>query len=201
MKLATRRPARSAFASVEGAGVHLAQTFAGKATTRLSYTRVLVFGSGEPLVARIAPAPSSDERGSRASSAHSNDRGTGGAYQASRNGPRWTSKSGARRCSSRSFLRSWALAPLFHHRSSSPGLALIEEGVGRVWIAVQDDLSWLTPEVFWRVMEFRAWLHPFDDHGRLSVGANFRNAWASCGMTPTGAWPTVCMRPVVTRRA
>jgi hypothetical protein len=46
------------------------------------------------------------------------------------------------------------------------GLALIEEGVGRVWIAVQDDLSWLTPEVFWRVMEFRAWAHPFDEHGR-----------------------------------
>jgi hypothetical protein len=46
------------------------------------------------------------------------------------------------------------------------GLALIEERVDRVWIAVQDDLSWLTPEVFWRTMEFRAWAHPFDSRGR-----------------------------------
>lgn len=45
------------------------------------------------------------------------------------------------------------------------GLALIEEGVRQVWIAVQDDLSWLEPEVFWRVMEFRAWAHPFDSRG------------------------------------
>jgi hypothetical protein len=46
------------------------------------------------------------------------------------------------------------------------GLALIEEGVERVWIALQDDLSWLEPEVFWRTMEFRAWAHPFDASGK-----------------------------------
>ena len=46
------------------------------------------------------------------------------------------------------------------------GLALIEEKVERVWIALQDDLSWLEPEVFWRTMEFRAWAHPFDASGR-----------------------------------
>ncbi|HEV7431774.1 MAG TPA: ParB-like protein, partial [Steroidobacteraceae bacterium] len=46
------------------------------------------------------------------------------------------------------------------------GLALIEERVPRVWIAVQDDLSWLAPEVFWRVMEFRAWAHFYDAAGR-----------------------------------
>lgn len=46
------------------------------------------------------------------------------------------------------------------------GLALIEEKVERVWIAVRDDLSWLEPEVFWRTMEFRAWAHPFDERGR-----------------------------------
>jgi hypothetical protein len=46
------------------------------------------------------------------------------------------------------------------------GLALIEERVHHVWIAVQDDLSWLTPDVFWRVMEFRAWAHPFDARGQ-----------------------------------
>jgi hypothetical protein len=46
------------------------------------------------------------------------------------------------------------------------GLALIEEGVEQVWIALHDDLSWLAPEVFWRTMEFRAWAHPFDPGGR-----------------------------------
>jgi hypothetical protein len=46
------------------------------------------------------------------------------------------------------------------------GLALIEEGVRHVWIAVQDDLSWLSPDVFWRVMEYRAWAHPFDARGQ-----------------------------------
>lgn len=46
------------------------------------------------------------------------------------------------------------------------GLALIEEGVDQVWIAVQDDLSWLAPDVFWRTMEFRTWAHPFDARGR-----------------------------------
>ena len=52
---------------------------------------------------------------------------------------------------------------LDHHHL---GLALIEEGVEHVWVAVQDDLSWLTPAVFWRTMEFRAWVHPFDARGR-----------------------------------
>ncbi|MBS0387736.1 MAG: ParB/Srx family N-terminal domain-containing protein [Proteobacteria bacterium] len=46
------------------------------------------------------------------------------------------------------------------------GLALIREKVDRVWIALQDDLSWLEPEVFWRTMEFRAWAHPFDANGK-----------------------------------
>ena len=46
------------------------------------------------------------------------------------------------------------------------GLALIEEQVEQVWIALHDDLSWLAPEVFWRTMEFRAWAHPFDALGR-----------------------------------
>jgi hypothetical protein len=46
------------------------------------------------------------------------------------------------------------------------GLALIDERAEHVWIAVQDDLSWLSPPVFWRVMEFRGWAHPFDSRGR-----------------------------------
>ena len=52
---------------------------------------------------------------------------------------------------------------LDHHHL---GLALIEEGVSQVLIAVYDDLSWLEPEVFWRTLEFRAWAHPYDAKGR-----------------------------------
>lgn len=52
---------------------------------------------------------------------------------------------------------------LDHHHL---GLALIEEGVRKVWVSLQDDLSWLSLPVFWRTMEFRAWAHPFDEHGR-----------------------------------
>jgi hypothetical protein len=50
-----------------------------------------------------------------------------------------------------------------HHHLA---LALIEEKVAAVWVAVQDDLSWLEATVFWRTMEFRAWAHPYDAHGR-----------------------------------
>jgi hypothetical protein len=46
------------------------------------------------------------------------------------------------------------------------GIALIEEGVKEVSIAVLDDLSWLETTVFWRTMEFRGWSHPFDRRGR-----------------------------------
>jgi hypothetical protein len=46
------------------------------------------------------------------------------------------------------------------------GIALIEEGVKQVSVAVLDDLSWLETAVFWRTMEFRAWSHPFDRRGR-----------------------------------
>lgn len=46
------------------------------------------------------------------------------------------------------------------------GIALIEEGVKDVAVAVLDDLSWLEIPVFWRTMEFRAWTHPYDRRGR-----------------------------------
>ena len=45
------------------------------------------------------------------------------------------------------------------------GLALHEEGVERVKLMVLDDLSYLSPTIFWRVMEQRNWVHPFDDKG------------------------------------
>jgi len=46
------------------------------------------------------------------------------------------------------------------------GIALAEEGVKEVSVAVLDDLSWLEAAVFWRTMEFRSWSHPFDRRGR-----------------------------------
>jgi len=46
------------------------------------------------------------------------------------------------------------------------GLALHEEGVESVKLTVLDDLSYLAPTVFWRVMEQRNWVHPFDETGK-----------------------------------
>jgi hypothetical protein len=46
------------------------------------------------------------------------------------------------------------------------GLALHEEGVESVKLMVLEDLSYLAPAVFWRVMEQRAWVHPFDSSGK-----------------------------------
>jgi hypothetical protein len=45
------------------------------------------------------------------------------------------------------------------------GLALHEEGVEQVKLMVLDDLSYLAPTIFWRVMEQRNWVHPFDASG------------------------------------
>ena len=46
------------------------------------------------------------------------------------------------------------------------GLALLEEGVERVKLMVLEDLSYLAPTIFWRVMEQRNWVHPFDASGK-----------------------------------
>jgi hypothetical protein len=46
------------------------------------------------------------------------------------------------------------------------GIALIEEGIQEVLVAVLDDLSWLEPSIFWRTMEFRSWSHPYDNRGK-----------------------------------
>ena len=46
------------------------------------------------------------------------------------------------------------------------GLALLEEGVERVKLMVLEDLSYLAPTIFWRVMEQRNWVHPFDESGK-----------------------------------
>jgi hypothetical protein len=45
------------------------------------------------------------------------------------------------------------------------GLALHEEGVERISVMLLEDLSYLEPPIFWRVMEQRRWAHPFDQSG------------------------------------
>ncbi|HTH76032.1 MAG TPA: ParB-like protein [Trinickia sp.] len=45
------------------------------------------------------------------------------------------------------------------------GLALIEEGVREVKTMVLRDLSWLEPDMFWRMMEHYQWVHPFGPDG------------------------------------
>jgi len=46
------------------------------------------------------------------------------------------------------------------------GLALQEEAVHTVWLMQLADLSELERDVFWRMMEFHRWVHPFDHKGR-----------------------------------
>jgi hypothetical protein len=46
------------------------------------------------------------------------------------------------------------------------GVALISERVETAWVAVIDDLSFLSPQAFWRTLEFRRWTHPYDEKGR-----------------------------------
>jgi hypothetical protein len=46
------------------------------------------------------------------------------------------------------------------------GIALLDEGIRDVLVAVLDDLSWLEPTVFWRTLEFRSWSHPYDHRGQ-----------------------------------
>lgn len=45
------------------------------------------------------------------------------------------------------------------------GLALLEQGVKNVHLMVVEDLSWIEPHLFWRVMEHHQWVHPFDTQG------------------------------------
>lgn len=45
------------------------------------------------------------------------------------------------------------------------GLALLQEGVKRVSVMALADLSYLAPNIFWRVMEQHNWAHPFDVSG------------------------------------
>ncbi len=46
------------------------------------------------------------------------------------------------------------------------GLALHHEGAEQVNLTVLKDLSWLAPNVFWKLMEFHQWVHPYDENGK-----------------------------------
>jgi hypothetical protein len=45
-------------------------------------------------------------------------------------------------------------------------LALREEDVDTVWTHALEDYSWLEPDTFWKAMEYRRWVHPYDGAGR-----------------------------------
>ena len=50
--------------------------------------------------------------------------------------------------------------------------ALHEEGVTHILVSLVADLSKLTKQAFWTVMDNRNWIHPFDEHGnRIGYGA------------------------------
>jgi len=46
------------------------------------------------------------------------------------------------------------------------GVALNEEKVDAVWVSQVGDLSALEGEMFWRLMEFHSWTHPYDETGK-----------------------------------
>lgn len=46
------------------------------------------------------------------------------------------------------------------------GVALHEEKIADVWVMQIDDLSAMTGEDFWRLMEFHRWAHPYDETGK-----------------------------------
>ena len=44
--------------------------------------------------------------------------------------------------------------------------ALHDQGVASVFVTVVADMSGVDPDLFWNVMEFRGWTHPYDGKGR-----------------------------------
>jgi hypothetical protein len=50
-----------------------------------------------------------------------------------------------------------------HHHLA---LALLAEGLTHVLVTVMADLSMLTPDEFWIVLDHRLWVHPYDVEGR-----------------------------------
>jgi hypothetical protein len=52
------------------------------------------------------------------------------------------------------------------------GLAWLEEGVTHARVTVIKDLSWLDPNMFWRIMEHNQWVHPYDPAGKRRAFAD-----------------------------
>jgi hypothetical protein len=50
-----------------------------------------------------------------------------------------------------------------HHHLA---LSLYQEGVKNVLVTVVADLSELTPDDFWLVLDHHSWVHPYDENGR-----------------------------------
>ena len=50
-----------------------------------------------------------------------------------------------------------------HHHLA---LALLNEGVKNVLVTIVADLSGLTPDDFWLVLDHHSWVHPYDENGR-----------------------------------
>jgi hypothetical protein len=51
------------------------------------------------------------------------------------------------------------------------GQALWQEAVKTVWVMPLADFSDAAPALFWRLMEFRQWAHPYDNQGRRHEAA------------------------------
>jgi hypothetical protein len=52
---------------------------------------------------------------------------------------------------------------LDHHHLAR---ALYEQGVKSVFVTIVSDMSGVEPDLFWNVMDFRGWIHPYDGKGR-----------------------------------
>ena len=50
--------------------------------------------------------------------------------------------------------------------------AMYDQGVDSVFVTVVADMSGVDPDLFWNVMDFRGWTHPYDSRGRRRDHAN-----------------------------
>ncbi|MFC6279654.1 MULTISPECIES: ParB-like protein [Polaromonas] len=56
------------------------------------------------------------------------------------------------------------------------GLALLEEGVSQSFVVLLKDLSLLSKDEFWTVMDHHQWVHPYDARGRRRTVADLPRA-------------------------
>lgn len=57
------------------------------------------------------------------------------------------------------------------------GAALHEEHIGQAWVMALEDFSGMAPDMFWRLMEFNRWAHPYDHKGRRCAYADIPDAF------------------------